>query len=121
MLTREYVDAREVINVCAGCGGSIHGKEYWQEAEYTGLDGTITRGYKLTSEWKNQFKITPIIMSTTGGNRSLKRAVRCLDKYIDSKFCWAVVSEAVLTTKQIQLLQRGADWMTPHRMGQNQW
>ena len=29
-----------------------------------------------------------------------------------SKDCWAVFYEAVLTTKQIQLLQRGADWMT---------
>ena len=31
LLTRDYVDARGVIKICAGYGGVIHGKEYWQD------------------------------------------------------------------------------------------
>ena len=39
MLAREYQESRDVIKICAGCGGIIHGKEYWCKAEYTTLDG----------------------------------------------------------------------------------
>ena len=113
MLTREYQDAVEVMKICAGCGGLIHGKEYWQESEYENLNGESATGYKLSSEWRNKFKTTSCFMSTTGSNRQLKRAIRCLTKYVDSKYCWAALSGAVLTTKQIQLLKRGSDWMTP--------
>ena len=90
MLTRDYQDAQEVIKICAGCGGIIHGKEYWYEAEYKNLAGETTKCYKLTSEWRNQFKMAPVFMSTAGSNMALKRAIRCLNKYVDSKYCWAV-------------------------------
>ena len=87
MRIREYADAREVIKICAGCGGIIHGKEYWQEAEYTHIDGVTTTGYKLTSEWRNQFKATPAFMSTAGSNMSLSRAIRCLNKWAEPQYC----------------------------------
>ena len=77
------------------------------------MDGVKRTGYKLTSEWRNQFKMTPVFMSTAGSHRTMKRAIRCLNKWVDSNFCWAAINDAVLTTKQIQLLQRGSDWMTP--------
>ena len=77
------------------------------------MDGVTKTGYKLTSEWRNQFKMTPVFMSTAGSHRTMKRAIRCLNKWVDSNFCWAAFNDAVLTTKQIQLLERGSDWMTP--------
>ena len=40
---REFAEAREVMKVCAGCGGIIHGKQYWTEVEYTNLQ---TETYK---------------------------------------------------------------------------
>ena len=98
---QEYAEAPEVIKICAGCGGIIHGKKYWQECEYTNLAGETTKGFKVTAEWRNQFKMSPVVMCTTGSNRSLKRAIRCLHTYVDSTICWAVFADAVPTTKQI--------------------
>ena len=112
--TRVYAQAQEVKKICAGCAGIIHGKVYWQEVEYENLNYEKVSGYKVTSEWRNQFKISTIQMGTVkSNNRNLKRAIRCLNSWIDSKICWGAFRDAVYTTKQIHLLQRGADWMTP--------
>ena len=46
-------------------------------------------------------------------NRELKRALRSLNRYIDSNYVSGTFFEATFTAKQIQLLERGADWMTP--------
>ena len=114
MHTRVYANAQEVKKICAGCAGIIHGKVYWQEVEFESLNSEKVSGYKVTSEWRNQFKISSIQMGTVGSsNRDLKRAIRCLNKWIDSNVCWGTFSEAVHTTRQIHLLKRGSDWMTP--------
>ena len=110
---REYAEACEVIKVCAGCGGLIHGKKYWQEIKYTNLNKETYEGYTVTSEWRNEFQMTPIILNTAGSNRQLKRGIRQINKFIDSRVCWAAVNMATLTTTQRMLIQRGADWMTP--------
>ena len=113
MLTREYAEAQEIIKICAACAGDIHGKTYWKEAEYIDVNGKVCHGFKLTSEWRNMFRLSPFVVSANTSNRQLKRSIRCLEKYLDTKYCWSKFNDAVLTTKQIQLLKRGADWMTP--------
>ena len=113
MFVREYAEAQEIIKICAACAGDIHGKTYWKEAEYIDVNGNVCHGFKLTSEWRNLFRLSPLVVSTNTSNRQLKRSIRCLEKYLDTKYCWSKFNDAVLTTKQIQLLKRGADWMTP--------
>ena len=110
---REYAEACEVMKVCAGCGGLIHGKQYWTEVEYTDLNKETYKAYTVTSEWRNQFQMSQVYLNTAGSNRQLKRGLRQINKWIDSKICWAAVNMANLTTKQRMLIQRGADWMTP--------
>ena len=68
---REFAEAREVMKVCAGCGGIIHGKQYWTEVEYTNLNKETYKGYSVTSEWRNEFQMTPVLLNTSGSNRQL--------------------------------------------------
>ena len=57
--------------------------------------------------------MTPLFTSVDSNNRQLKRAMICLNRYLGTECTWAALSSAALTTRQIQLLQRGSDWMTP--------
>ena len=72
-LTREYKDAVEVIIVCAGCCGLTHGKEYWQWCPIEDINGVQIEGYKLTSEWRNQFKLCHIKVEGATTNRCIKK------------------------------------------------
>ena len=57
--------------------------------------------------------MTFLTVSTNSSHRTIKRALRCLNKHLDSKYCWGTAIEATLTTKQVNLVQKGSDWMTP--------
>ena len=70
-LSQEYKNVSEVIKICAGCCGLIHGKAYWKEGLVKQFDGTEVKGFKLTSEWKNQLsasslKVSQMHQSTRG-------------------------------------------------------
>ena len=51
-LTRQYVDAQEVMKACAGCASYVHGRPYWQECEYTNVHGEKVTGFKVTPQWR---------------------------------------------------------------------
>ena len=71
-------------------------------------------GFQTTSQWRNQFKMNFLkVANGEVSSRTLRSALRCLNKYAESGYCWGAFSNTTLTTRQIQLLQRGADWMTP--------
>ena len=63
-LTREYKEAVEVIQICVGCCGLIHNQEYWQKCTIGYVHGNAVEGYKLSSEWRNQFKVCSINVDT---------------------------------------------------------
>ena len=73
--TREYQPAQEVVKICAGCAGLIHGKKYWEQVEHKNLSGEVVKGFRVTSEWRNQFQMTPLFTSVETSNRQLKRAM----------------------------------------------
>ena len=77
------------------------------------LNGKVAHGYKLTSQWRNQFTHKFLSISKHSSNRQIKRALRSLNQWMDSNYCWGVTCDAALTTKQKQLIERGVDWMTP--------
>ena len=112
-LTQNYQDAKEVMEICAGCCGFIHEKNYWQRTTLTDMNGQEVEGFKHSSQWTNMFRTYGGSNDNQLSDRVMKRALRTLEGFIDSSYCWAAFKEASHTAKQIQLLQRGADWMTP--------
>ena len=49
----------EVMDVCAGCCGLIHGTDYWTEIRYVDVDGNEVVGYELSAKWENRLNTNP--------------------------------------------------------------
>ena len=52
----------------------------------------------------NQFRYNfARMLDVNSSSRSIRRALCCLNCYVNSEYCWSTFRETALTTKQLQL------------------